>query len=94
MHLNVVVIIFLCCGVSSAIISGFLVHREIEEVNRQKLDHEQIEYAFMYPGKIRKIAFEYKQLYPNGRVNFWRLAFQTAMFVFLGLAAAFGGFLR
>ena len=55
---------------------------------------EQIPYLFMYPGKTGRIKTEYKRLYPNGRVNFWRSLFQGARFAFLALTAIGGGFLK
>jgi len=48
----------------------------------------------MYPGKTGRIKTEYKRLYPNGRVNFWRSLFQGARFAFLALTAIGGGFLK
>ena len=74
--------------------SGYLTFREIEEVNRKLPEPEQIEYAFMHPGKMKKIRLAYKEFYPQGATNRWRLVFQTAAFLFLGLTALAAGFLH
>jgi hypothetical protein len=87
-------IVFVVLATACGIMSAYLTFREIEEVNRKLPEQEQIEYAFMYPGKMRRIRLAYKGFYPQGAVNRWRLVSQTAMFLFLGLAAVTAGFLR
>lgn len=94
MGLNQTAIIFLSLGASCAAIAALLTYQEIGEVNRKLPNSEQIPYLFMYPGKMSRITDEYKHLYPNGKVNFWRSLFQAAMFVFLALTAIAGGFLK
>jgi hypothetical protein len=85
---------FLSLGVSCCIISGFLVHHEIGEVNRKRPDSEQISYNWMYPGKMAEIKREYKRHYPLDRVEYWRTAFQVAAFCFLALTAIAAGFFK
>ena len=94
MGLNLAGVLFLCLGATCAIFSGLLTYQEVREVNRKLPDSEQIPYLFMYPGKMRRIKAEYKRLYPNGRVNLWRIVLQAAMFVFLALTAIASGFLK
>jgi hypothetical protein len=94
MELSVAGGAFLCVAISCAVISGFLTYQEIGQVNRKLSDHEQIAYLFMYPGKMQKITAEYKRLFPAGRVDFWRRAFQSGFFVFLALTAIFSGFFK
>jgi hypothetical protein len=74
--------------------STYFVFREIEEINRKLPPGEQIEYAFMYLGKMSKIAREYRRLYPQGSLNRWRLGFQIAGIFFLALTALALGFFR
>jgi hypothetical protein len=78
------------CG----LISTYFTLREIEEINRKLPQEKQIEYAFMYPGKMGKIALEYKRLCPQGSLNRWRLVFQAAGIFFLVLTALALGFFR
>lgn len=86
--------VFFSIAVSCAIFSSFLVYQEIGELNRKLPDDKQISYFGMYPGKMAMIKREYKRLYPVGRVDFWRVAFQIAAFVFLALVAITAGFFR
>jgi hypothetical protein len=87
-------IVCLVLAASCAATSGYFTHKEIEEINRKLPKREQVEYAFMYPGKMERIGHHYKQLYPEGSTNRWRLVFQVAAFLFLGLTAIAVGFLR
>jgi hypothetical protein len=61
--------------------------REIGEVNRKLGDDQQISYLGAPLGKIARIKGEYKRLYPGGRTDFWRVAFQAIAFGFMILAA-------
>ena len=94
MTLSAAGLIFLSLAVTSAVLAGLLCYQEIGEVNRHLPDSEQVPYLIMYPGKMQKISAAYKRHYPNGRVNIWRIIFQTDMFLFLALTALAGGFLR
>ena len=87
-------IVFLILATGCGMLSSYLALREIEEVNRKLPEQERIEYAFMYPGKMRRIRLAYKRLYPQGATNRWRLVFQTATFLFLALTALATGILR
>lgn len=75
----------LCLAVTCCIISGIFLMQEIGEINRKKSDAEQISCWWMYPGKMSKIRREYKSLYPFGRLDTLRLAFQFAAYGFLVL---------
>ena len=59
-----------------------LIFREVEEVNKNLPQQEQIEYAFMYPGKMKKIRIAYERFYPSGKIDRWRLVFQSGMSCF------------
>jgi len=87
-------VFFLSLAVSCGVISGFLTYQEIGEVNRKLPNGDQIPYLLMYPGKMRRIKAEYKRYYPEGRVEFWRMAFQVGGGVFLALTAIACGFLK
>jgi hypothetical protein len=87
-------IVFLVLTAGCGMLSSYFTLREIEEVNRKLREEEQIEYAFMYPGKMRKVKLAYKRFYPRGATNRWRLVSQTAAFIFLGLTALVAGFLH
>jgi hypothetical protein len=76
-----------------AVVSTLLTYQEIGEVNRKLPDREQIPYFFMDPGMRRRIRVQYTHLYPGGRIDFWRRAFQTAAFGFIALAGLAGAFL-
>jgi hypothetical protein len=64
---NIVGLVFLGLGASSAVVGSVLVHREIIAVNRKVSDAEHISLSYMYPGKMQKIKAEYKRLYPTGK---------------------------
>lgn len=94
MGLTLIGIMFLSLAASCIIVSGFLTYQEIGEVNRKLPDEKQIPYLFMYPREMQRLKAEYRRLYPNGRVEFWRMAFQLTGFVCLVLTALVSGFLK
>jgi hypothetical protein len=87
-------IVFLVAGSGCCVVSGYFVLREIEEVNRKLPQGEQIEYAWMYPGKMRRIRSAYKRFYPEGMIDRRRIVFEVGAFVFIALTAVAAGFLR
>jgi hypothetical protein len=87
-------IVFLVLATGCGAASTYLTFREIEAVNRKLPQEEHIEYAWRYPGKIRRIRSAYKGLYPEGMVDRWRIIFEVAAFVFIALTAVAAGFLR
>ena len=94
MGLRPTAIVFLVLGAVCAAISTYFTHREIEEVKRKLPEREQVEYAFMYPGKMQRIGRHYKRLYPEGETNRWRVGLQIAAFLFFALAVLAAGFLH
>jgi hypothetical protein len=86
MGLLIAGVIFLCLGASCGTLMTLLVFHEIAVVNRK---HEiQIPYFADYPlKKMDHIKAAYKELYPNGGVESWRLRLKFAMVTFLALAA-------
>lgn len=86
MGLLIAGVIFLCLGASCGTLMTFLVFHEIAVVNRK---HEiQIPYFANYGfNKMDHIKAAYKELYPNGEVESWRLRLKFAMVAFLALAA-------
>ncbi len=74
-----------------AIISGLFIFVEIGEINRKLPESQQISYFGMHPAKMSSIKEQYERLCPSGNAEMWRVIFQTAMFVFLGLAAIAAG---
>ena len=87
-------LVFLALATGCGSVSAYFMFREIEEVNRKAPQQEHIEYASMYPGKMKRIKVAYKGFYPQGTTDRWRLVFQTMAFVFLGLTAVAAGFLH
>lgn len=61
-------IISLTCTLGFTYASGLILYAMVGEVNRKLPDEKQIEYLFMYPGKVGKIKSEYRKYYPNGRL--------------------------
>ena len=94
MGLNREAIALLALAANCCAVSAYFTFREIEEINHKVEEQEKISYLFMYPGKMQKIKAEYNRLFPDGRIDRWRMIFQVAMFVFLALTAVAGGFLR
>jgi hypothetical protein len=85
MGLLIAGVIFLCLGASCGTIMTFLLFHEIAVVNRK---HEiQIPYFADRVNKMDHIKAAYKELYPNGGVESWRLRLKFAMVTFLALAA-------
>ncbi len=78
-----------CCAASS-----YLIFRETEDVNRKLPPEEQIEYAWMYPGKMLRIRKAYQRFYPGGPLDRWRRILAIAGVVFIALTAVLSGFLR
>jgi hypothetical protein len=77
--------IFFSLASMFGILSGSCLFQEIAQVNRKLPDDKQISYWGFYPGKMWTIKEKYDSFYPNGRLDFWRRAFQNAGFVFMGL---------
>jgi hypothetical protein len=69
-------------GTTCAMLSNFILVQEIGEVNRKLPDDEQISYWFWWPGKAFHLFAEYKRLYPNGRLEFWRITLEIAAIIF------------
>jgi len=82
---------FLSLAATCGIMSGFCIFIEIGEINRKLPDNEQISYIGMHPAKMSKIKEQYDRLCPSGYAEMWRVIFQTAMFVLLGLTAIAAG---
>ena len=57
--------------------SFVLIRRMIELVNQELPKDRQIEYAYGYPGKIKKIRALYRELYPTGHLAKWELVVET-----------------
>jgi hypothetical protein len=94
MELTPSTIVFLVSAAGCGAASAYFTFREIEEVNRRLPQEAQVEYALIYPGKMRRIRRAYKQLYPEGVVDRWRIVFEAAAFVFIALTALAAGFPR
>lgn len=63
--------------------SFVLISRMIELVNQELPKDQQIEYAYRYPGKMRKIRALYQEHYPTGHLAKWELGVEVAGFVWL-----------
>ena len=87
LRLNLAGSIFLGIAATCAIISGFCIFVEIGEINRKVPESEQISYIGMHPAKMSSIKEQYQRLCPSGHAEMWRVIFQAAAFVFLGLTA-------
>jgi len=94
MHFSVPSIVFLVLATSCGFISWILISQEIEEVNRKLPEIDRVSLGYMYPGKMQKIKAAYKRLYPDGRIEQFRVIAQVAMFVFLAFTALSAGFLK
>jgi hypothetical protein len=73
------------CGVSAVL----LFWRELRDVNQKLPPSERISYWCVGKGMVR-VRDRYKQLYPSGRLDFWRAFLLTGAFAFgiLALVAA------
>jgi hypothetical protein len=74
---------FTALGFSSFV----LISRMIELVNQKLPKDQQIEYAYGYPGKMRKIRALYRELYPTGHLARWELSLEVTGFVWLFVVA-------
>jgi hypothetical protein len=83
---------FLCIAGSCLLVSRCLVYQELGEVNRKLSESQQISYYWWYPGKMSTIKEHYKEFYPQGRVDFWRLVLERAGILFAMLALIGSGF--
>ena len=82
------VLIFLS-AISCMIWAGFVTFAIIGEVNRKLPEEEQISYLWSHYWKSRKIKYEYRRLYPSGRLLFYGGVLTYLAFGFL-LALALG----
>jgi hypothetical protein len=67
--------------------SFVLISRMIELVNQKLPKDQQIEYAYRYPGKMRKIRALYREHYPTGHLAKWELVVEVTGFVWLFVLA-------
>jgi hypothetical protein len=72
--------IALALSASFGILSGLLTYQEIGEINRKLPDDQQISYLGAPLGKMARIKREYRRLYPDGRVDQWRVITQAIAF--------------
>jgi hypothetical protein len=63
------------------------ISRMSELVNQKLPKDQQIEYAYGYPGKMRKIRALYRELYPTGHLARWELSLEVTGFVWLFVVA-------
>ncbi len=81
--------LFQVLAAASAVASVYLTSREIQEVNKKISPELHISHSFfMYSAKIRHIKNMYRRLYPEGRIDRWRIVFQAAVLAFIALPAA------
>ena len=64
---------FTVLGLSSFV----LISRMIEMINQKLPQEQQIEYAYRYPGKMKKIRALYREHYPTGHLGKWELAVEV-----------------
>jgi len=57
--------------------SFVLISRMIELVNQKLPADQQIEYAYRYPGKMRKIRALYREHYPAGHLAMWEVGVEA-----------------
>ena len=93
-NISVPIAVLFSLAMTCLVTSGFLLCQEIGEINKCKSSEEQISYWGMYPGKMSRIKREYKKLYPSGKVELMRFAFQIAAFVFTFLLLIPAGLFR
>ncbi len=72
---------FMALGFSSFV----LISRMIELINTKLPQDQQIEYAYRYPGKMKKIRALYREHYPTGHLAMWEIAVEV-----MGAAWFFG----
>jgi hypothetical protein len=66
--------------------SFVLISRMIELVNQKLPKDQQIEYAYGYPGKIRRIRALYREHYPMGHLAKWELRVEITGVVWVVIA--------
>ena len=54
-----------------SLVSAILTYKMIAMVNRKLPPESQINYLFLYPGKLSRLNSSYRQFYPSGRLLFW-----------------------
>ena len=67
--------------------SFVLISRMIELLNQKLPKDQQIEYAYRYPGKMRKIRALYREHYPTGHLSKWELVVEVTGFVWFFVLA-------
>ena len=81
----VLIVIFVSC--CFAAVSGLLAVREITLINEQLPPGQRQPLFFLYPGRMLKVKAAYRQTFPQGRLDRWRVVFGVTAFVFLVFAA-------
>ena len=76
-------IFLLLSAVSCMIWAGFVTSAIIGEVNRKLPENDQISYLWSYYAKSRRIKYEYRRLYPKGRLLLYEGVLTGAAFGFL-----------
>ena len=84
----------LSVGITCFVISALFLWQEIGEINKSRSPEKPISYWGMYPEKMARIKREYKRLYPSGRIEYLRVAFQIAGLIFMALLLVPLGFFR
>jgi hypothetical protein len=82
--------LFVSCCFAAA--SGLLAVREITLVNEQLPPGHRRPLFFLYPGRMLKVKAAYHQMFPQGRLDRWRVVFAVTAFVFLAFAALLAEF--
>src|SRR5579863_4395898 len=88
-------IILFLLALSCVIWSGFITTMIIGEINRKLPEKDQISYLWGHYAKARRIKYEYRRLYPNGRLWLYQgILTYTAfgLLVLLALGWRFGIF--
>jgi hypothetical protein len=67
--------------------SFVLVSRMIELINEKLPKDQQIENAYRYPGKMRKIRALYREHYPTGQLAKWELGVEAIAAVWFFVVA-------
>jgi hypothetical protein len=85
LHVTIAIVAFLLC--MSCIFSGnAIVFAMIEKVNAKLPGEVQVGYLGFYPGKLKKIRWQYRYFYPGGKLDKILSALVAGMF------AGFAGF--